>query len=301
VSDERSSVISGVRRYLCVLCILCVLCAGAAVLTPAQIIGSSRTALAMVEDLRARRPIVDLGADDFVVQEGNVSRDVLSVRPADYPVVVMIDAAGPEEGLPHLVIAARRFIEHLGSERAIALGTFGSRPKLRAAFDAGREELLKQLDGIAPSAPAGGSVIQAAGLAAGTLASTQSPFSSIVILSADAELAPDSADDHSESNTVAAIVARGAIVHIVATVAPRSSAPADAARTTTLRALAEQTRGQFVSIYTAASFEAALDQIAARMASELMVEYIVPNESRAAEVKLGVRVPGARVRGLGVR
>src|SRR5919197_2774625 len=93
---------------LCLLCILCVLCAAAAA---AQIIGSSRTALALVDDPRTRRPIIDLGADDFVVQEGNEARDVLSVRPADYPVLVMIDAAGPEEDLPLVVKAARRFIE----------------------------------------------------------------------------------------------------------------------------------------------------------------------------------------------
>jgi hypothetical protein len=31
-----------------------------------------------------------------------------------------------------------------------------------------------------------------------------------------------------------------------------------------------------------------------------MVEYLVPNDSRAADVKLGVRIPGVRVRGLGV-
>jgi hypothetical protein len=286
--------------YLGVLCVLCVLCgSGAAVLTTAQIIGSSRTALAIVEDLRTRRPIVDVGADDFVIQEGTASREVLSVRVADYPVVVMIDTAGTPDDLPLVVKAARRFIEHLGAERPVALATSGDRPKLLAAFEADRPELLKQLDEIGPAPSSGGSPLHGAGLAADTLAAMRPLFSAIVMLSANPDRLPGGDDAREESDTVAGIVASGAIVHIIACVAPRTSA-AGSIGTATLRALAEQTHGQFVSIYTAASYTAALDQISTRMASELMIEYLVPNESRATEVKLGVRMPGTRVRGLGV-
>jgi hypothetical protein len=67
-----------------------------------------------------------------------------------------------------------------------------------------------------------------------------------------------------------------------------------------VRALVEQTHGQYTPIYTAASYRAALDQIADRMATEIMIEYIVPPQSKAADVTIGVRIPGARVRGFGV-
>jgi hypothetical protein len=43
-----------------------------------------------------------------------------------------------------------------------------------------------------------------------------------------------------------------------------------------LRALAQQTHGEFTTIYSAASFQAALDRLADRMTSEMMIEYIVP-------------------------
>ena len=70
----------------------------------------------------------------------------------------------------------------------------------------------------------------------------------------------------------------------------------------TLRALADQTHGQFIPIYTSASYQVALDHLADRLATEVMVEYLVPpGSSSGNDVQLGVRIPGARVKGLGAR
>jgi hypothetical protein len=303
-----------------------------------QLTGHARTALALVEDLRSRHSIVDLGADDFIIQEGGESREILSVRVADYPVVLMVDTTGPDEDLPVVRKAARQFIEHLGAERTVAFGTFGESPKLLAGFDSERADLMKQVDEMAAATSSGGSLLGAAGFAAETLAPLRPLFSAIVLLSATQNTAPASADPHEgpaarersgaegprerpsrggapnaaaalespgvgQSPTLdatARVVASGAMVHIIASTAPPPTG-GTAARAAALRALAEQTRGEFVTIYTAASYQAALDQIAARMASELLIEYLVPNESKATDVKVGVRLPGARVRGLGVR
>jgi hypothetical protein len=264
-----------------------------------QITGSARTALAIVEDPRSHRPTVDLGADDFVIEEGPEPREVLSVRVADYPAVVMIDTSGPEENLPLLQKAAGHFIERLGGERAVALGTFGDPPKLVAGFDTERPHLMKELDEVVTTASGSSSLLQAAAVAAETLAATGSLFSAIVILSANPDSIEAVTEGADRADAAAAVVASGAIVHIIASV-PGGSAATDRGRASALRGLAEQTRGQFITIYTAASFEAALDQIATRMASELMIEYLVPNGSTARDVKVGVRMPGARVRGLGV-
>ena len=68
-----------------------------------------------------------------------------------------------------------------------------------------------------------------------------------------------------------------------------------------VRRLSEQTHGVFTPIYSAASYQVALDRLAERLASEMMVEYIVPPRSAATDIQVGVRIPGARVRGLGVR
>ena len=68
-----------------------------------------------------------------------------------------------------------------------------------------------------------------------------------------------------------------------------------------MRLVADQTRGQFTAIFAAPSYDAALDRLADRLAIELMVQYLVPPGPKAGDVQVGVRVPGARVVGLGVK
>src|SRR5881628_2034085 len=59
--------------------------------------GASRVALASVTDAR-NRPLVDVGEDDFVIQEGGASREILAVRPADYPIIVLVDTGDDPRG-----------------------------------------------------------------------------------------------------------------------------------------------------------------------------------------------------------
>src|SRR4030095_9919254 len=49
------------------------------------------------------RPLVDVGADDFVIQEAGADREVLSVRPADYPIIVLLDTGDDPRGEVGLV------------------------------------------------------------------------------------------------------------------------------------------------------------------------------------------------------
>jgi len=118
-----------------VLALLALLASAAVQQPPADpTTGASRFALASVLDPR-NRPVVDVGADDFVIQEAGVAREVLSVRPADYPVVVMIDTgidARVDFGM--MKRAAEHFIERIGP-RPLAIGTFGGAPKMIVGFD----------------------------------------------------------------------------------------------------------------------------------------------------------------------
>jgi hypothetical protein len=68
-----------------------------------------------------------------------------------------------------------------------------------------------------------------------------------------------------------------------------------------LRTLADRSGGRHLMIYSSASFQVALDQLADRLGRELLVEYLTPvGGADEGEVRVGVKVPGARVRGLGV-
>jgi hypothetical protein len=260
--------------------------------------GASRVALVIVEDPRVRHPIVDVGADDFVVQEGADTREILSVRPGDYPIVVLVDTgANARADLPAIRKAVSHFVERIG-QRPVAIGTFGDPPAMITTFEDDRRDLPQKLEAIAAGDSAGSLLLQGAALGARTLAPFQSLFSAIIIVSASAtDDSGPGADD-----LVGPIMNSGAMLHVIAN-RPARSIPSDSngsPKATLLRTVVEQTRGQFMTIYTAASYEAALDQLAERLTSELMIEYLVPVQSKAGDVKVGVRMPGVRVRGLGV-
>jgi len=100
---------------------------------------------------------------------------------------------------------------------------------------------------------------------------------------------------------VASIVDSGSVLHVIANRATQLGGPAGPVRSgQILRAIADQTRGAYTVIYSPASYQAALDHLADRLTTEMLVEYLVPADSKPIDVKVGVRVPGAHVRGLGV-
>ena len=221
---------------------------------------------------------------------------MLSVRPADYPIVVLLDNGSEARAdFPLMQKAAAHFIDRIG-QRPIALGTFGGAPKhahdLRGraadgAGEAGRDR--------------GGDVRRAARCCRARrwrparFSATGTLFSCVVILSATA--ADASSDPQDEM--IAPIVDSNATLHVIAN-RPGQTAAGGQRASPTLRALAEQSRGEFTVVYSAASYQAALDRLADRLTSEMMIEYLVPVGSKPNDVKVGVRIIGAKVRGLGV-
>ena len=261
-----------------------------AFLVSAQQQSIARTVLATILNQR-NQPIVDLETDDFVVRESGQPQEVLSVRIADYPVAILIDnSAGSGADLEAMKVAAARFMTRVG-DRPIAVGTLGPSAALLSSFTDERAISLARVNAIAVEAGPAQTVAGMAAAAAHIRAST-TPFASIVVLSA-------SAVPEGEASTalLAAILDSRAIVHVVVhTPSPRAPVRDD------LRRLTSQSRGQFTSIFSAASFQVALDHLADQMAAEMMIDYMVPGNAPPKEdVTVGVRRPGARVVGMGVR
>jgi hypothetical protein len=256
--------------------------------------GASRIALASVTDPRDR-PLVDVSADDFVIQEAGVAREVLSIRPADYPIVVLLDTGSDAAAdFPLLQKAAAHFIDRIG-QRAIALGTFGGPPAMLTTFEDDRQTVLARLGALSAGATGGSQLLQGTSVAARTIHATGTLFSCIVILSnAAADASTDATDE-----MIAPVIDSNATLHVIAN-RPGQTTAGSQRSNQALRALAEQSRGEFTVIYSAASYQAALDRLADRMTSEMMIEYLVPVGSKPSDVKVGVRIVGARVRGLGV-
>ena len=260
---------------------------------PAQI-GASRTALATVSDSR-NQALVDLGPDDFVVREAGQPREILSVRPADYPVVVLIDNSGEaRRDFEQIRKAVVRFVGRLGG-RPVAVGTTGDPPAMLTTFDDERKVLGERIAALTPMAPTMVSMpLQAAADAARLVQGTGALFSAIVVVAA----APGDGSRNPPEELLAAILSSGATVHGV----QNRLMPNASGRTVAeiLQGLTERTRGQFAAVYSSASYQVALDHLADRLNSELMIDYVVPARSDASDVKIGVRIPGARVKGLGV-
>ena len=257
-----------------------------------QQLGASRTVLGTVVDNR-NRPIVEFNPDDFVVREAGQTREILSVRVADYPIAIVLDngrtSAADLEGMRR---AAARFAGRVG-HRPVAIA-IADPPRMAATFDDERAQVLVKTEAVT-AGQSDGNLFQAIVEAARAIQETGTPFATCVVMSGGTGSAiPD--------ELLTPILASRAGIHVVVnrTRFGASGAPAERPYET-LRALVDQTRGQFIPIYASASYQVALDHLADRLATEVMVEYLVPpGSSSGNDVQLGVRIPGAKVNGLGV-
>jgi hypothetical protein len=261
--------------------------------------GTGRVVLASVVN-RQGGPILDVGVDDFVVEENGRARDVLDVHVADYPVALIVDDGVDLAAMTAMKSAAARFVARVG-ERPVAIGTFSRPGDSVAGFETERSDLLRRL-GALEAAPPGDAQpvnrITALTAAARLVREAQVPFSAIVVITTHA-IEPSA---NVSPEAIAEILGTGANVHVIsARGQPSDEQSAAPGSTDLLRVLASQTRGQYTPIFALASYGVALDRIADRMATELMIEYVAPAGSPSADVKVGVKLPGARVLGLGVR
>ena len=288
--------IAVVHRHAALACLSASLLLLSPLTAPAQSrLANGRTVLAAVVNERGL-PVVDVGLDDFVVTEGTQPRDVLDVHVADYPLAVVVDdRPATDSSTAAMRAAARRFIQRVG-ERPIALLrlTDGAHPL--ATLDDERPVVLDALSRLAVAPNEATGPLDTLALAAAMLRQTGAPFSAVVVLAAS----PVDASVLVRGELLPAIIDSGASVHVVQ-VQSGGDTPGGDAVPDLLRVVADQTRGQFTAIYSTASFEAALDRLADRLAIELMVQYLAPDGARTGDVRVGVRRPGARVVGLGVK
>lgn len=256
-------------------------------------VGNARVVLAAVVNGQGQ-PVVDVGLDDFVVTEGSATREVLDVHVADYPLAVVIDdRAEAAASLPAARTAAHRFISRVG-DRPVALLRLTDGRTPVATLDDERATVLAQLGVVNPVTEAASAPLDTIARAAGLLAGTGAPFSAVVVIAAG----PVDATALVRGELLPQILESGAAVHVVQAQNP-DDLPGD--DTDLLHVVADQSRGQFTAIFSLASYGAALDRLADRLAIEMMVQYLAPAGPRVGDVRVGVRMPGARVIGLGVK
>jgi hypothetical protein len=268
--------------------------------TPAEQVAASRIVLASVTNAEGR-PVVDLEADDFAIAEGDVAREVLSIYVADYPIVVLLDNGADAKGdLDAIRNAAGHLISRLG-QRAVAVGTLANPPAILATFDEERAAVLAKLEAVSASTATGLAPVEAVSNAARLIREVDTPFAAVIIVSGG----PIHSEQQESPDRLRNIFESGVSVHVVsrraAGTAPRGKGDPARPEGDLLQELSDQTHGQYTPVYTAASYSIAVERLADRLATEMMIEYLVPNGLPATgDVRIGVKVPGARVRGLGV-
>jgi len=261
-------------------------------------IGNARTVLAAVVNGDGR-PAVDVGVDDFVVSEGNEPRDVLEVHVADYPVALVIDDRPlPNVPLSLLRRAAGRFVGKIG-ERPVALLRLSDGSTPVVTLDEARGVLVDRLASLTAASGTTTPPLDTIARAAALLKETGAPFSAVIVVAAGAV----DATALVRGELLPQVLESGAAVHVVRVQPPSESSPDahDTPGEDLLRVIADQTKGQFTAIFSSASYDVALGRLAERLAVEMMVQYVVPPGPKAGDVRVGVRRPGARVIGLGVK
>jgi hypothetical protein len=251
---------------------------------------TSRQLLVTVVDARARS-IVDLGPDDFVVAENGRPREVFSVHPADYPLVLLVDAGRTDEESDAMRAAAERFIERIGGERQVGLGML-SATTLLVPIDADRAAVVGGLQRIQRGG-SGRRALASIAAAVERLEASELPFAAIVVL---CDAISDTTPTSAQAALLGTLAASRARVHVIAR---SSSVPEAPDAEDLLRRSAALTRGHFTRIFAAASYQAAIDRLADALAAEMMVEYLVPAGDAAVGAEIGVKLPGARVIALG--
>jgi hypothetical protein len=261
----------------------------------AQVTG--RILLANVVDASGKTQ-VDFGVDDFVIREGSDEREVLDVHIADYPIVMLIDDGPQANDLRPIQSAITRFIGRIG-ERPVAIGTLSKPTEFVASLEDSREDVLEHLTNMSGTGSEA-STLPAVAHAARALQDTGSPFSAIIVVTGRAI----DARVPVEGDLLPTITESGATVHVVESQASQlniTNAATDEPVPDLLRVLADQTHGQYTTIFTSASYGTALDRLADKLSAELMIQYLVPAGEQGGDVQVGVRRPGSRVVGLGVK
>ena len=101
---------------------------------------------------KAGAPVPGLGPSDFIVREDDVTREVLSVVPADEPmqVAVLVDTSDVARAqIPYLRDAVPAFVNTLisgGARNQVTIVGFGDRPTILADYTSNRADLKKATD-----------------------------------------------------------------------------------------------------------------------------------------------------------
>lgn len=273
----------------------------------------TRFVMASVLD-QAQSPVFGLTPGDFIVEENGARRDVLEVRPANYPIAVLLDtSAGARQNFMQMRKAVADFAARF-SGRPMSLTTFGDVPSRVVSFsDEGTKGVATAVDGLFARPDMESHVMDGMIQVAKDLQKLDSPLCVMVVVSAGGM----DQSRRAPVDVLRPVLAAHTRVEVRETRSPRaagylkrprlrldtSNARTEATQGLSefMRAITERTGGRYELVFSGGGFEGALRELANELSAEVIVEYIVPDGAPPSkDLKVGVDIPGATVRGLGL-
>jgi hypothetical protein len=273
---------AGAARSLILTCtVVGTLLAAATPLRSAPPQARERHAFVSVLD-DSHRPVTGLTADDFVVREDGIAREVLRVSAAGPPshVVLLIDDSQATRALTvDLRLGLETLVERIAAEApapAMRLATFGDRPTTRVEFTNSAALILDGVERLFPRPGAGATLLEALIETSRDLRSRQAERPVIVVFVAEA--GPEYSDDR---HTRVADVLReaGAALWAIPLQDPRGQSLSDPGRERSL-VLGDVTResgGLSLPVLSREGIARGFETVAAALTSQYDVTYGRPD------------------------
>ncbi len=273
---------------------------------------ATRFMLASVVNPLTDSPVIGLSAEDFVVQEGTTPCETLAVRPADYPIAVLVDTSqAARTEFTQMRKAVRQLVARL-SGRDVAIYSFGDRAFRVSDFTRDTTRLERVVDQLF-ALPDGESHVLDAMIEAGRdLARREPAVAMIIVVSAGA----NDQSNRTPREVFEPVLASRSIVHVVemrsigasgrlGNLRGRRNFTSDRAAEAALglqellQDLVARTRGDYDRVFAGSGYYASLDRLQRRLGAELIVEYASAGGA-PSDLRIGTRVVGGAVRAIGL-
>jgi len=280
-----------------------------AVALAAPLQSPSRFVLASVAD-RDGAPVAGLSAEDFVLQEGTTRCETVSVKPAQYPIAVLVDTSyAARTEFAEMRKAVRHLISRL-SGRDIALYSFGDRAFKVEDFTRNTTRLERAVDQLFVTPESESHVLDAIIDAGRALKAKEPAVAMIVVVSAGG----NDQSNRTPRDVFDQVLGSRSIVHVVEMRAIAASgrlnnprlrhnfttdrkAEAALALQELLQGLVERTRGAYDRVFSASGYHSSLEGLQRRLDAEVVIEYA---SQGAGALQIGTRVPNGAVRAVGI-